>query len=86
MSGTGDLHRGLRAGEPQGCPCGGTLVVIFQEPIWSGPMHQKVEAGRRFFFRCDRCHRDLDVRWLERHALPAVRSQRSGGSGPGGTA
>ena len=63
----------LRDGDPIDCPCGGTLVVVFQEPTWSGPTHQKVEAGRRFFYRCDRCRREVDVRWLERNCLQRNR-------------
>lgn len=61
---------GLREGDPVECPCGGTLVVIWREPLMAMTASGKIKAGERFAYRCDRCRRDLEMRWRERYVLP----------------
>ena len=62
----------LRDGDPIDCPCGGTLVVIFGEPIRIRTgTNERIPIGHRFHYRCDRCRREVDVRWSERNVLTA---------------
>jgi len=40
----------MREGDPIPCPCGGTMVVKFSEPVWSGDFHRKIKAGVRYMY------------------------------------
>lgn len=68
---------GLRQGDPVDCPCGSRLVVLFREAIYRRAlMGERIPCGERFHYRCDRCRRELDVRWLERN-LSLAKAQRT---------
>lgn len=69
----------LRQGDPIDCPCGATLVVLFREMIYTrAGTGERIPCGERFHYRCDRCRRELDVRWSERNVLAGSRQQAGG--------
>jgi hypothetical protein len=69
----------FRDGDPIECPCKapGGLVVLFREPIWGrAGTGERIKIGERFHYRCDRCRREVDVRWSERNVrAPSAKRQ-----------